>query len=129
MTDFDRNINEELLRILQRLIRDWEYEVVEFKEASNNYKQDEIGRYFSAISNEASLKNLQHGWLVFGVNNKTREIASTNYRDTQGLERLKHEIAHGRAITTGVTENHSAICHWMNLTVCADKPGATGRNK
>lgn len=40
----------ELLDILNKLIKDWEYEVVEFKEASNDYDKNKIGQYFSAIS-------------------------------------------------------------------------------
>jgi ATP-dependent DNA helicase RecG len=101
MTDFDHRMNEELITVLYGLIRNWEYEIVEFKEASNDYKQHEIGQYFSAISNEANLKSLQYGWLVFGVNNKTRKIVGTNYRDTRGLETLKHEIAQNT--TGGIT--------------------------
>ncbi|GHU66150.1 hypothetical protein AGMMS49983_15210 [Clostridia bacterium] len=86
-------LNAELLEILRGLIEDWEDEVVEFKEASNNFKLDEIGRYFSAISNEANLRGLQYGWLIFGVNNKSRAIVGTDYRNKRGLETLKHEIA------------------------------------
>lgn len=36
----------ELLDILNKLIKDWEYEVVEFKEASNDYDKNKIGQYF-----------------------------------------------------------------------------------
>ena len=98
MADFDQNMNDDLLLTLRGLICNWENEVVEFKQASNDYDQDRIGRYFSAISNEANLKGLQYGWLVFGVNNKTKKIVSTEYRDTHGLEKLKQEIAQN---TTG----------------------------
>ena len=98
MDDLDTKRNDEMLQILQGLIRNWEHEIVEFKRASKDFKQSEIGEYFSAISNEANLKGLQHGWLVFGVDNKTREIVDTDYRDRQGLETLKHEIAQN---TTG----------------------------
>ena len=89
----DRKLNAELLHLLNNLIHDWEHEVVEFKQATNDFSQDDIGKYFSAISNEANLKGLQYGWLVFGVNNKTKNITSTDYRNTKGLETLKHEIA------------------------------------
>ncbi|MDR2671141.1 MAG: ATP-binding protein, partial [Oscillospiraceae bacterium] len=82
-----------MLQTLRGLIANWENEVVEFKQASNDCKQDTIGQYFSAISNEANLKGLQYGWLVFGVHNKTRRIEGSDYRNTQGLESLKHEIA------------------------------------
>ena len=93
MADIDNTTNNELLQILRKLIHSWEYEVVEFKQASNDYSQNEIGKYFSAISNEANLKGLQYGWLVFGVDNKTRTVQNTDYRDTPRLESLKHEIA------------------------------------
>lgn len=83
----------EIFSILQKLIDNWENEVVEFKEANNDYDKDKIGRYFSAISNEANLKGVQYGWLVFGVCNKGKRIVGTDYRDTKGLETLKHEIS------------------------------------
>ena len=87
-----------MLNILHALIKSWENEVIEFKEANNDYDLNRIGQYFSALSNEANLKGLQHGWLVFGVRNKTHEIVGTDYRNKQGLEKLKHEIAQN---TTG----------------------------
>ena len=100
MVDLDIDMNEELLQILNQLIHNWENEIVEFKQASNDYSKDEIGKYFSAISNEANLEGLQYGWLVFGVNNN-RIIVGTDYRDTRGLETLKHEIAQNT--TGGIT--------------------------
>ena len=39
--------------LLTRLIARWENEVVEFKQAGNDYDTDKIGEYFSALSNEA----------------------------------------------------------------------------
>jgi ATP-dependent DNA helicase RecG len=86
-------MNAELLEILRGLIEDWEDEVVEFKQASNDFKLNEIGEYFSAISNEANLRGLQYGWLIFGVSNKTKTIVGSDYRSTSGLNTLKHEIA------------------------------------
>lgn len=59
-------INEQdLLDKLDGLINGWENETVEFKEANKDYDKEKIGRYFSALSNEANLKNLQCGWLIF----------------------------------------------------------------
>jgi ATP-dependent DNA helicase RecG len=94
----DNLLEKELLETLKGLIRNWENEVVEFKEANNDYKENEIGQYFSAISNEASLKNLRYGWLVFGVRNKDKQITGSDYRDKNGLEKLKQEISQN---TTG----------------------------
>ena len=98
MINTDQNRNVEHLQLLRELICDWEHEVVEFKQANNNFKQSEIGEYFSAISNEANLKGTPHGWLVFGVHNDTKKIVHSNYREKGGLEKLKHEIAEN---TTG----------------------------
>ncbi len=85
--------NAEKYLILNKLIENWENEVVEFKEANNDFDKNKIGQYFSAISNEANLQSLQFGWLVFGVRNKDKKIIGTDYRNTQGLETLKQEIA------------------------------------
>ena len=90
--------NSELCTVLDRLIKNWETEVVEFKEAGKDYDKNKIGQYFSAISNEANLKSLQHGWLVFGVRNKDKEIVGSEYRNSKGLDALKQEISIG---TTG----------------------------
>lgn len=85
--------NGDILLILQKLIENWENEVVEFKEATNDYDKEKIGRYFSALSNEANLKGLQYGWLVFGVRNTDRKITGTAYREKRGLDNLKYEIS------------------------------------
>ncbi|MBM6908117.1 putative DNA binding domain-containing protein [Collinsella intestinalis] len=58
---------------------------------------EKLGKYFSALSNEANLRNAECGWLLFGVTNK-REICGTSYRKEErrpsvGLRALKHEIA------------------------------------
>ncbi|MDR1062230.1 MAG: putative DNA binding domain-containing protein [Clostridiales bacterium] len=100
MATIDRKLNDELLLTLQGLIANWENEVIEFKQADNDYDKDRIGRYFSALSNEANLRGLQHGWLVFGVDNKTHAIVGSSYRDTKGLDTLKHEI--GQNTTGGI---------------------------
>ena len=44
----------ELRTLLGQLIAAWEGEVVEFKQAGNDYDTDKIGEYFSALSNEAN---------------------------------------------------------------------------
>lgn len=85
--------NADIYLTLENLINNWENEVVEFKEANNDYDKNKIGQYFSAISNEANLKGLQFGWLVFGVRNKDKIIVGTNYRSTKGLDILKQEIS------------------------------------
>lgn len=87
------NTDNELLIKLDALISNWEDETVEFKEANNDYDKDKIGRYFSALSNEANLRNVQCGWLIFGIKEKGKKIVGTNYREKKGLDTLKHEIS------------------------------------
>ena len=71
-----------------------ENEVVEFKKAENNFDFDDLGKYFSALSNEANLRDKGFAWLVFGVHDKTREILGTSYKNSvKSLQKLKHDIA------------------------------------
>ncbi len=71
-----------------------ETEVVEFKEAKNQFDFGKLGKYFSALSNEANLKNQRSGWLVFGIADKGKQIVGTNFRDDRvSLDSLKGEIA------------------------------------
>ncbi|WP_344973622.1 RNA-binding domain-containing protein [Compostibacter hankyongensis] len=72
-----------------------ETEVIEFKEAKNNFHFDKLGKYFSALSNEANLKGKAEAWLIFGIENKDHRIVGSRYRhgDRSGLDSLKGEIA------------------------------------
>ena len=71
-----------------------ETEWVEFKTARTNFHFNELGKYFSALSNEANLKSQSWGWLLLGVQEKPREIIGTEYRkERKDLDSLKHEIA------------------------------------
>lgn len=66
-----------LQTLLATLIERWESEVVEFKRAGDSYSTSEIGKYFSALANEANLRNLERAWLVFGVHDKCDESQLT----------------------------------------------------
>lgn len=88
--------NESNVALLDALIQNWEDETVEFKEASNDFDTDKIGRYVSALSNEANLADVSSGWLVLGVRNKTREVVGTNYRtDPKRLDGLRRQVNEG----------------------------------
>ena len=85
---------ENLIEILSNLVLHVENEVVEFKLASSNFDNHKLGQYFSAISNEANLRNKKYGWLIFGVHDTTHEFLGTNYKDSpKALEKLKHDVA------------------------------------
>jgi len=71
-----------------------ENEIVEFKEAKNNYDFNKLGKYFSALSNEANLKTKPFAWLVFGIEDKNHIIVGSQFRPKRkDLDSLKSEIA------------------------------------
>jgi ATP-dependent DNA helicase RecG len=71
-----------------------ETEIVEFKEAKNSFDFTKLGRYFSALSNEANLKGKAEAWLIFGVEDKNHEIVGSQFRlQRKDLDNLKGEIA------------------------------------
>ncbi len=71
-----------------------ESEIVEFKEAKKSFDFDKMGKYFSALSNEANLMNRDHAWLVFGVENNRHRIVGTSFKtDRKDLDKLKSDIA------------------------------------
>ena len=80
-------------KIVQMLVT-FENEVVEFKEARSNYHFNDIGKYFSALSNEANLRGLQEAWLIFGISDD-KKILGTDFRKQGGLQNLKKEIING----------------------------------
>jgi ATP-dependent DNA helicase RecG len=83
-----------LNELLVELVGRWENEVVEFKQASDDYPTDKIGMYFSALSNEANLCGRERAWLIFGVNNKSRQVVGTDYRlEFDRLQGLKFQVA------------------------------------
>lgn len=73
------------------MIEDFESEVVEFKEATSNYSFNDIGKYFSALGNEANIRGLNEAWMIFGITND-KQIKGTNYRKDGNLQSLKKEM-------------------------------------
>lgn len=85
---------EDLNRKLDQLITQWEQETIEFKEANDNFSTSDIGKYVSALANEANLTESSSGWLIFGVENRARKVVGTNYReDPLRLQALKQQLA------------------------------------
>lgn len=72
-----------------------ETEVVEFKEAKNGFDFHKLGKYFSALCNEANLKGKQEAWLIFGIEDKNKTIVGSLYRQNNRphLDSLKAEVA------------------------------------
>ncbi|MCL1921781.1 MAG: putative DNA binding domain-containing protein [Kiritimatiellaeota bacterium] len=87
--------DSELLQTLDALrSQTAETEIVEFKEAKNGFDFPRLGKYFSALSNEANLKGKPFAWLVFGVEDTRHEIVGSNYRPRRkDLNSLMREVA------------------------------------
>ena len=85
--------DKEYKQIFDMLLTQAEDEVVEFKTAENQFDRDKMGRYFSALSNEANLRDKDFAWLVLGVTNE-RGLKGTSFLSSDtAIQSLKHEIA------------------------------------
>jgi Putative DNA-binding domain len=81
-----------LAGLLAHRLDQGENEVVEFKEANDNSSTSDIGKYFSAIANEVNLRGADAGWLVFGVQDKTRSVVGTIRHRRQDDAHYRHLI-------------------------------------
>ena len=92
----------DIYEIFNELRYHHEDEVVEFKKAENNFDFDDLGKYFSALSNEANLRDKAFAWLAFGVHDKTREILGTSFKNSmKSLQKLKQDLSQH------TTDNHT----------------------
>ncbi|WP_236979676.1 RNA-binding domain-containing protein [Membranihabitans maritimus] len=92
----------DVIEIFKRLVRSGsENEVVEFKQAKNSFDFTKLGRYFSALSNEANLNRAPEAYLVFGIANDKTLVGSNFRKSSQALHNLKQEIA--EKTTDGIT--------------------------
>ena len=91
--------DEELIEKLSELRRlPAETEWIEFKAARHGFSENDLGEYFSALSNEANLRKKPHAWIVLGVENRPpRAILGTNWHrgNRASLDELKHKVARG----------------------------------
>lgn len=114
----------DLSALLNRLLTDWENEIVEFKEVNGEFNTGKIGEYFSALSNEANLRGVPAGWLVFGVNNRTRAVVGTAYRpEHDRLHSLKMQIAADTEPSSSFREIHE-LAHPSGRVLLMEVPAA-----
>ena len=113
-----------MMALLERLIHDWESEVVEFKRADNDYSTDKIGAYFSALSNEANLRGAESAWLIFGVCDRSRKVVGSNYRlNPERLQSTKTQMAQNTE--PGVTfRDIYELDHWDGRVIFFEVPAA-----
>uniref|UniRef100_A0ABX1PKG5 Transcriptional regulator n=3 Tax=Aromatoleum TaxID=551759 RepID=A0ABX1PKG5_9RHOO len=100
-----------------------ENEVVEFKEARNGYDFTKLGKYFSALCNEANLKRQPAAWLVFGVNNHCQVVGSNFRPARKDLDSLKEEIANKTTNRITFVEIHE-VQHPRGRVVLFEIPAA-----
>ena len=88
-------------KFLKRLIKRWESEVVEFKREIGKSPNKGFGQYFSALSNEANLRDEDRAWLVLGVDDKTRAIVGTDVLKTdEEKKKLKDSVQNQTGMAT-----------------------------
>lgn len=76
---------------------DTENELLEFKEALNNYDVDKLGKYFSALSNEANLSGKDRAYLLMGVSDD-KTLPGTKITEEK-VNGFKLEIANNTSPT------------------------------
>lgn len=81
-----------------------ENEVVEFKEAKNQFDKNKLGQYFSALSNEANLLGQKVAYLLFGIDND-KNIVGTNISEQQ-VNEYKQEIANNTSPSINFVKVH-----------------------
>ena len=92
-----------------------ENEVVEFKEAKNGYDFSKLGRYFSALCNEANLKGVAAGWLVFGVNDQRQVVGSAFRPVRKDLDHLKEDVANRTTNRISFVEIHEVMANGLRV--------------
>ena len=102
---------EKHIDIFNKLWEHSENEVVEFKKAEANFDIDELGKYFSALSNGANLRDHEFAWMVFGVWDKKHQIIGTSFKDGEvALNRLKQDMSNIQ-----LTTSFLGILHLLRL--------------
>jgi len=102
---------EEILK--QLLSSETETEILEFKKAEIQYNKDKLGKYFSAMSNEANLAGKQEAWLLMGVlDDKT--IYGTQISN-KTINEFKEEIANNTSPTLSFIDVNRVITPQGNV--------------
>lgn len=82
-----------MTNIAELLKSSGESEVLEFKEARNSFDIEKLGKYFSALCNEANLVGKDRAYLLLGIKDD-KSIVGTNILDKE-INRFKLGISQG----------------------------------
>ncbi len=99
-----------------------EYEWLDFKE--NWFSKDEIGEYISAISNGAAICGKEFGYIVWGINDSTKEITGTSISFDKDIsnEPYKHYLA--RNLKPGIAFETAEVIYQKKRIVMLIIPAA-----
>ncbi len=103
-----------------------ENEWIEFKEAKAQMDLDDLGKYFSALSNEANLKKQRYAWLVLGVDNQANIVGTKWRQSRKSLDDLKTEISSNTSEHITFEEIYEIITNGgrvLLFQIPASKPG------
>lgn len=106
---------ENNIGIFLSLISHRENEVVEFKSAEKSFDFNDLGEYFSALSNEANLRGLDFAWLIFGYDEKKMSLLALPTR----MERVHSIISNMIFPNTQPTVRLSARLFRLKLNINA----------
>ncbi|MCC6279567.1 MAG: putative DNA binding domain-containing protein [Saprospiraceae bacterium] len=82
-------------KLQELLTHPFESEIFECKEAKNDFDFGKLGKYFSALANEANLCGAKEAWLVFGIRDRDRVIVGSQFKNqANALTKLKSDISH-----------------------------------
>lgn len=68
--------NNQYIDLFHSLIQHKESEVVEFKKAERSFDFDDLGEYFSALSNEANLRGVDFAWLILATTRRKARLSA-----------------------------------------------------
>ena len=85
----------ELNSLLDTLIHHGESRTVEFKEAKNQFDIDKLGKYVSALANEANLADQDAAWMVFGVDDHKHAVGSNIFHTKEAKNKIEYQIQQG----------------------------------
>ncbi|MCW9715810.1 ATP-binding protein [Avibacterium sp. 21-594] len=78
-----------------QLLQQSENELIEFKEAKNQFDDNKLGRYCSALANEANLHHKPFAFLVLGVSDDKKIVGTTYCSGKNGSNEIKKKLADG----------------------------------
>ncbi len=119
-------MRESVDSVLTRIISDaHESEIIEFKDRKTLSK-DEVGKYFSALSNEANLNDTENAWLIFGIRDDG-EFVNSNYLNTiDSQNELKRYIGEQTSSNLSFIEIHERRIDGRRVVLLEIPPAING---